>query len=253
MREIEPHGALPLVSITTATYNCAETLSRTIESVLHQSYRNVEYIIKDARSEDGTYEVALSYREQFEERGYGYKVVSRRDNGMYEAINQAMDMAEGDLIGNINGDDYLEPEAAETVAREYVSKPFDLLYCSVVVHTGKGSFVKHAKPVGAWPTSRNWSHPGTFLACDGLGMRYRLDNLYADFDLYLRCIDMGMRVRALDKVVANFNFGGVSTRRSLRDALERIAWRNQVQHDNHCPPMTYVEGVAIEMAKLLAS
>ena len=92
----------PLVSITTVTYNSEATLARTIESVLHQTYDNIEYLIVDGRSEDGTLEAAERYREQFRQRGYAYVIVSEPDRGMYDAMNKGIRLSHGEIIGNIN-------------------------------------------------------------------------------------------------------------------------------------------------------
>ena len=72
----------PLVSITTATYNSEKTLARTIESVLSQTYDNIEYLIVDGMSRDGTVKVAEAYQKRFQERGFAYRIVSEADGGM---------------------------------------------------------------------------------------------------------------------------------------------------------------------------
>lgn len=242
----------PLVSVTTATYNCERTLARTLESVLAQTYGNIEYTVMDGMSEDGTVDVARSYARRFEDRGIRYRVFSEADAGMYDAINKAMDRSSGEVIGNINGDDVYEPRALELAAGAFSGGGFDVLYGNLRVETGTGSFIKRAAPMGAWETSRKWNHPTMFLAGRGLGYRYRTDgNPYADFDLFARAYHDGLKVVVLDEVLATFSFGGMSTRKSLRDVLKRIGWRNQVYRDTGCSPMAAVEGAVIEFVKYL--
>lgn len=241
--------ASPFVSITTATYNCASTLPRTIESVLNQTYLNIDYVIMDGLSKDGTADVARSYIERFEQKGMRLRVFSEADQGMYDAINKAMDLAKGELLGNINGDDYYEPRAAEAMVERYQTAPFDLAYANLRVHTKNSSFIKKAKPMH-WATSRCWNHPTTFLAGEcARNYRYRLDNLYADFDLFLRARADGCRIEIIDEVLADFVFGGVSNEKSFKKTLERIGWKNEVFKDNKCGPMSYAEGALIEFAK----
>ena len=240
---------VPLISLTTATFNCESTLPRTIESILAQEYPNIEYVVMDGLSGDRTVEVARSYEDAFAERNWSFRIVSQADRGMYDAINQGMEICSGKLLVNVNGDDYLEPGGLAAVADAYAKKGFDIAYCDLRVHTGKGTFIKKAAKMGAWPTSRTWNHPTMFLANRALGLRYRIDNPYADFDLYLRAAKSGMIIETLPVVVSNFLFGGMSTKRSWADVRKRIGWRNQIYRDNGCPFMTYVEGVAIEVAK----
>ena len=92
----------PLVTITTVTYNSEKTLSKTIESVLNQSYKKIEYIIVDGESNDNTLQIAMSYKTLFEKRGISFRIISEKDRGMYDAINKGIDLARGEIIGNIN-------------------------------------------------------------------------------------------------------------------------------------------------------
>ena len=101
------------VTIITVAYNCAETIATAIESVLNQTYQNIEYLVIDGKSKDDTAEIARKYVPQFVEKGMSMKVVSEPDNGMYDALNKGISMASGELIGNINADDWYEPIAVE--------------------------------------------------------------------------------------------------------------------------------------------
>ena len=92
------------VSIITATYNSAKTLKDTMESVLHQSYDDIEYIIVDGASTDGTLEIIKSYEQKFSGR---LKYISEPDKGLYDAMNKGILMATGDVVGILNSDDFL--------------------------------------------------------------------------------------------------------------------------------------------------
>ncbi len=96
------------VSIVTVSYNSEKTIGRTIESVLGQTYKNIEYIIVDGASKDGTMDVVEGYRDDFGDR---LKVISEPDDGIYYAMNKGIGLATGELIGIINSDDHYEPEA----------------------------------------------------------------------------------------------------------------------------------------------
>ena len=242
---------MPLISVTTATWNCEKTLAKTFESVLAQDYPDVEHVVMDGASKDATVEVIKSYEGRYAERGYRLVWCSEPDSGMYDAINKGMDLAKGEILGNINGDDAYMPGAFAKVVRVYQEKGFDAFQANLLIKTGSGDIVKKARPMGLYETSRKWNHPTLFLASEGLAYRYRLDNPYADYDLMLRVLHDGRHVEYLDEVLSQFNFGGMSTKKSLGEMRKRLRWQRQILHDNHCSPLSYVEGFLIELAKLI--
>jgi glycosyltransferase involved in cell wall biosynthesis len=101
------------ISIITVNYNGAETLKKAIESVLEQTYDNVEYIIIDGKSDDNSIKIIASYQDLFRKKGYIYKYISEKDNGIYDAMNKGLKIATGDIIGILNSDDWYEVDALE--------------------------------------------------------------------------------------------------------------------------------------------
>lgn len=91
------------ISIVTITWNSAVTLRDTIESVLLQDYKNIEYIIVDGLSSDNTVEIIKDYEPKFNGR---MKWISEKDRGLYDAMNKGIKMASGDIVGIINSDDF---------------------------------------------------------------------------------------------------------------------------------------------------
>ena len=91
------------ISIITATYNSGATLRDTIESILAQTYKDIEYIVIDGVSKDNTLEIIHEYEPRF----YGrMKWISEPDKGLYDAMNKGIRMATGDVIGILNSDDF---------------------------------------------------------------------------------------------------------------------------------------------------
>jgi len=97
-----------LVSIITPCLNSKKTIRKTIESVINQTYKNIEYIIVDGESTDGTIEIINEYREKYKDC---IKFISEKDNGIYDAMNKGIKLCSGSLIGIINSDDYYETNA----------------------------------------------------------------------------------------------------------------------------------------------
>ena len=91
------------ISLITVTFNSAATLRNTIQSVLAQSYSNIEYIIVDGDSKDNTIDIIREYESLFSGRLHW---VSETDKGLYDAMNKGIRMATGDIVGIINSDDF---------------------------------------------------------------------------------------------------------------------------------------------------
>lgn len=244
-----------LVSIITVCFNSEKTIRRTLDSVLAQTYRKLEYLIIDGKSTDGTLEILESYRDAFAEAGIAYRVVSEPDNGIYDAMNKGIRMSSGRLIGIINSDDWYEPIAVETAVNTYREEPYDLFYADINLIRADGSvIVKHSR-LDQFPSSRHWNHPTTFITketYDDQGL-YRNETVYDDFDLILRLRKAGKRVAIRNVVLANFRTGGVSNQKSLKKCFQRIKARYGYYRRNGYSRWYIFESVAMEIAKLILS
>lgn len=110
--------ALPLVSIFTTTYNCKDVLEKAIQSVMGQDYPNIEYIIVDGGSTDGTVDIIRKYEDRIA------KWISEPDEGISDAINKGILMSSGDIIGQIFSDDwYADPTVVRRVVEAFEKSP----------------------------------------------------------------------------------------------------------------------------------
>ena len=118
------------ISIVTATYNSGKTIKDTLESVLNQSYKNYELIVKDGGSKDNTLDICREYEQRFKGR---IKIISSPDKGIYDAMNQGVGMATGDIVGILNSDDfYTADDILITVANTFDKEPtIDAVYGDV--------------------------------------------------------------------------------------------------------------------------
>ena len=112
----------PLISIITVVYNGSKTLKQTIDSVLSQNYKNIEYIVIDGGSNDGTLDIIKKY-----ESHINYWI-SEPDKGLYDAMNKGISAAKGVLIGMINSDDWYELNAVELIVKAYIENPSKLIF-----------------------------------------------------------------------------------------------------------------------------
>lgn len=242
----------PLVSITTVTRNSEETLARTIESVLHQTYDHIEYLIIDGLSTDRTVEIAESYRERFAERGFAYTIVSEPDHGMYDAINKGIRLSGGAVIGNINSDDWYERSAVEKAVRFMGESGCDYMYADLRMIKPDGtSFVKRAK-CQKLATSRGWNHPTQFAVRElYLNYPYKLESLHDDFDFFLKVRKSDARIAVLQETLADFTMEGISHDRGLKAAVRRGKCRYRIYRNNGYSRWYLLECIVMEAAKFL--
>lgn len=126
------------VSIITVTYNSAQTLAMTIDSVLRQTYQDIEYIVKDGGSTDKTIDIIKKYEPMFHGR---MKWMSAKDKGIYDGMNKGIEMATGNVVGILNSDDFFtDNHVIEKIADAFNEKKVDAIYGDV--HFVKGSNLK---------------------------------------------------------------------------------------------------------------
>ena len=242
-----------LVSIITVCYNSGQTIRDTIESVLHQDYDNIEYLIIDGDSKDNTVDIARSYQERFQQRDYKFHIISEKDAGLYDAMNKGIRQAKGALIGIINSDDWYEPAAVSTAVEAYREEAYDMFYADIrLIRQDGRSMIKHSRH-DRFPTSRHWNHPTTFITkriYEELG-GYRNEGIHDDFELFLRIRRAGKRIVIRNTVLANFRSGGVSNNKSLASCRRRCHDRYRCYRNNGYSRWYLMECVAIEAVKFL--
>jgi len=115
------------ISIITVSYNSAETIKDTIESILSQDYENIEYIIIDGGSTDNTVDIVKKYADKID------YFVSEADNGIYDGMNKGIKAATGDIVGILNSDDfYPNSYVISNVAKTFTSQDCDAVYGDLV-------------------------------------------------------------------------------------------------------------------------
>lgn len=241
-----------LVSILTVSYNSATTIARTIESVLHQTYAPIEYLIIDGASTDETVSVARSYQAQFDAmQGRTMTIISEPDKGMYDALNKGARLAHGELVGQINADDWYEPNAVETMVQFYQKTHYDVAWGDVRIHKPTGEMIKHARIPKSW-TSNGWCHPAMFSQRKVLlQYPYACESMYDDFDFYITVRQAGKHLEVLDSIISNFSFGGMSNKKSIKDVKKRINLSKALYQKHGLSHWYTFQRFGIEMAKYL--
>lgn len=241
------------VSVVTICYNSSEFIARTIESVLAQTYKNIEYLIIDGASKDNTVEIAESYRSRMEEAGITYQIYSEPDKGIYDAMNKGVQKATGDIIGLLNSGDVYEDIAVETVVETFKETGCELMFGNIrMIKTDGSSFVKKARQ-RSFQTSRDWNHPTTFVKAEVYKANpFRMKGIHDDYGFYLQMRRQKRRIVTVDKVLASFYMGGASNNKSFKAAKKRIMDRYKYCYRiNGYSRLYMIECIAIEAAKMI--
>lgn len=213
------------ISIITVSYNSERTIERTIQSVLSQTYSNYEYIIIDGNSKDKTIDIIRKYEPQFDGRMFW---ISEVDTGIYNAMNKGILKATGDIIGLVNSDDWLAPQALEIVSSavgKYQISRQTLICGSMLFHYKTGKFQlfhaneqKFYEGIPHFSYNRGLYHPAVYVPRDvyqGVGLFDEKFSYLGDVDFIYRCYKEEMSFFFLEEVLTNMSDGGISNSRNL--------------------------------------
>jgi len=182
------------ISIITVCYNSEKYIRSAIESVLNQTYKDIEYIVIDVNFKDKKMDIVKSYEPLFNGR---MEWISEKDNGIYDAMNKGINMASGDIIGILNSDDlFAEPDAVRKIISIFQKNNVDSVYADLcyVSHNNTDKVVRHWNSDNRKLFSKGWhpAHP-TFYVKINIYRQFGLFNLAykfaADFELMLRFLD----------------------------------------------------------------
>jgi glycosyltransferase involved in cell wall biosynthesis len=198
----------PLISIITVVYNGASTLEQTILSVINQTYKNIEYIIIDGGSTDGTVDIIKKYEKHLA------CWVSEPDKGIYDAMNKGIEKATGELIGIINSDDWYELDCIETIIKlKTVTDNNTVLYGLIRIVNEQGFFEIYSCSPDYF-FNKMPPHP-TFFIPRRIYEKYGTFNTEykycSDYDLLLRLKKQNINFYMVEKILTNFQIGGVSS------------------------------------------
>lgn len=200
-----------MCSIITVSFNSVSTIERTIKSVLNQTYENIEYIIVDGGSSDGTVDIIKKYEPMFKGK---MKWISEPDEGIYFAMNKGIDMADGDLIGIINSDDFYEPNAVEIVMDYLGNKDGNIIIYGLMrtLREGIEDTVSMSSPY--FIKNHSLAHPSTFVTQKLYKSLGKYDTNFccaSDYDFFLRMTKEHVEFWPVYSILANFNIGGISS------------------------------------------
>jgi glycosyltransferase involved in cell wall biosynthesis len=233
------------VSIVTVSFNAERTIERCIQSVLSQTYKNVEYIVIDGKSTDKTVQIIHNFKNSI------HRFLSEPDHGIYDAMNKGIRIASGDIVGMLNADDFFTgDDILSDVAAAFTDDSIQLLYGDLDYINADGKIVRKWRSGSYKPGAfnRGWMPPHPTFYCrrelfEQYGP-YRLDlGTAADYELMLRFIHKyQMKVCYLQSVMINMEQGGASNKN----------WKSRLSALQNDFRAMQINGVSRPLAALIA-
>jgi glycosyltransferase involved in cell wall biosynthesis len=212
----------PILSVITVVYNNAADIERTMLSVLNQSYADIEYIVIDGASTDGTLEIIHRYKDRIS------KLISEKDKGIYDAMNKGLEIAAGDYVLFMNsGDEFFDEY---TVAAVFASAPgADIYYGETEMINAKGESLGQRRHKA--PSQFTWrgfnlgmsiSHQAIYIKRALLEPYDPQYQLSADIDWIIRAAKKAKKIVNVNRYVAKYLVGGMSKAKHRQSLTERF-------------------------------
>lgn len=204
------------VSIITVVRNNKSYIEDCIKSVIEQKYPNIEYIIIDGGSTDGTIDIIKQYYDQIS------IFISEPDGGIYDAMNKGIKLATGDIVGTLNSDDYYNSnEVITEIVGEFTEKGVDSIFADLVYvdRNNKDKIVRYYKSANFTPNkfAYGWmpAHPTFFLKrnfYEKYGLFKTDYKIASDYELLVRLLGKNkLSYSYMPKVIIKMRHGGIST------------------------------------------
>jgi glycosyltransferase involved in cell wall biosynthesis len=193
------------VSIITPCYNSANSIGKTIDSIRAQTYNNIEYIVVDGASIDGTYDILQNRKSEID------YLISEKDKGIYDAINKGLEISSGDIIGILNSDDkFFDDKVIEKIVDVFNEKEdVNCVYGNLI-------FIEKSKNYRQGLFEESWTpaHPTFYcrsIVYKELG-KYKIDyNIASDVDFMFRALEIKeYKSWFINDYLIKMSIGGVS-------------------------------------------
>ena len=223
-------------TIITVCYNSELTLTDTMESVMKQDYRPIEYIIIDGHSTDNTLQIIENYEPLFFDKGIEFKWISEADRGLYEAMNKGIQMAKREIIGIINSDDRLADDSVSIVASAFrKDNTLEIVHGDLEVENQNLNHKEPRRHRGETDLTLLCrymivNHPSVFIKKEiysKFGM-FDLDyGTVSDWELMCRFYSKNANFRYIPFVLVHFRAGGISSPFGFNKVLELFKVRRK--------------------------
>ena len=229
----------PVLSIITVTYNAAPFIIPTIESVISQSYENIEYIIIDGDSKDGTKQLIQKYQSRLAH------FITEPDEGLYDAMNKGIKLATGDFLLFLNAGDTLYKKHTISNSFKYYQETVDVLYGETMMidEARKSIGTRSETTRRKLPKNMTWEDMKygmvvchqSFIVRKDIAPYYIDHNLCADIDWVINCLKASRKIVNTHQIIANFLIGGVSKQQQQKSLKDRyLVYQKQFGFLTNC-------------------
>lgn len=208
------------ITVITVTYNCKKYIEKTLESISTQTYKNIELIIVDGKSNDGTWEIINNYKSKIT------KKISEKDSGIYDAMNKGIALSSGEYIFFLNaGDIFVNDTVVENVCKKITSE--DVVYGNVILVEKNNK-----KIVKKFPKSLDFKfmvldticHQAVFMKKELLN-KYKFnqnEKIFADYELWIKIfLNKNIwNIKKIDINIAEYNLEGISSKLKKIDTMK---------------------------------
>lgn len=219
------------ISIITPTYNSAKTISRTIDSIISQDYKDIEYIVVDGLSSDDTLSIVKECESKIK-----INIIYEKDNGIYDAMNKGIKMATGDIVGILNSDDFYENESVlSDVAQTFGDEIIEAVYGDISYFGDDINKVTRYWKAGEYTESNlnnGWviPHPALFVrksVYEKCGLFNTDFKIAADYEFILRILKVyKISVKYIPKIFVKM-FNGGNSGSSLNQRIK--GWKELIK------------------------
>lgn len=218
----------PLISIITVSLDAEKYIEQTIQSVLNQTYKNIEYIVVDGGSTDTTVEIINKYLDKIDH------FISEKDDGIADAMNKGISMATGDYVCFLHADDYFSQDNALETVVQSMDKTADIIACNIRF----GKQLKIYKPRGFnfWFNFKGIPHQGILCRRSLIEKFNGFDKQFQicmDYDLFLQAYRIGTKLEKAPILLAVMRDIGISSREDWKSLKIRFAEERRV-HEKNC-------------------
>ena len=232
------------VSLILTTYNCAKNLKRTLESIEGQDYPDIEVVIKDGGSTDGTVDVIRDYAEHSR---YAVQWVSEKDEGIYDAMNKGFPLSTGEIVGFFN-DRFCRRDAVSRIVRAITQSDDGGIYDGVnadLVYAENGKAVRYWK-MGEGTIQQGWmpAHPTLYLRRSVYEKYGLYDSSYrcsADYEFMVRILkDKAVRLAYIPDILVEMYYGGTSSG-GIRNYLLSLKEAHRALRENQVKKSIFID------------
>jgi glycosyltransferase involved in cell wall biosynthesis len=235
-------------SLVSICRNSAESIQRCIDSVLGQKLKPQEYIFVEGQSTDQTMKLLEENLPRLEAAGIKASILQQKrvpgEAGIPAAWNQALALAQGDIVALLNSDDWYEPDCLQKVHESFADNPdIEALVCPIRLHLPQGGQKLLApRCLCLLPLLMPWPHPGSFFKASLYRRLGQYDTRYsiaADYDFVWRCHRAGVPWLALGDILVNMEGGGMANRNRGPARQETLAIARRHAPKSPLPYLAY--------------